>query len=153
MAKNTSAHIMGREERASFIFSHIALFTVFVWFGALKFFDVSPANPLVTDLYNHTLGVVLPFLSAQGFIYVLGGLEVVIGLCFLIIPLQRIGLILLVPHMITTIMPLFLLSSMTWQSMLTPTLEGQYIIKNIVIIALAASIYVDSKKKYASRLK
>lgn len=144
---------MGREERASFIFSHIAMFVVFVWFGSLKFFDISPANPLVIDLYNHTLGIVLPFLSAHGFIYVLGGLEVVIGLCFLIMPLQRIGLILLVPHMITTIMPLFLLPAISWQSMFTPTLEGQYIIKNIVIIALAASIYVDSKKRYAKRLK
>src|SRR5690242_12988600 len=104
MATKNPAQKMGREERASFIFSHIALFVVFVWFGALKFFDVSPANPLVVDLYNSTLGICLPFLSAHGFIYVLGGLEVVIGLCFLIIPLQRIGLILLVPHMITTIM-------------------------------------------------
>jgi hypothetical protein len=37
---------------------------------------------------------------------------------------------------------------MTWQSFLVPTLEGQYIIKNVVIIALAAMVFVDLKKKH-----
>ena len=42
--------------------------------------------------------------------------------------------------MITTAGPLVLLPSETWQSFFVPTLEGQYIIKNLVIIAAAIGI-------------
>jgi uncharacterized membrane protein YkgB len=144
---------MGREERASFIFSHVALFIVFVWFGALKVFDLSPATPLVTELLSRITGIIPFHISPDLFVMLFGGFEVVIGLCFIIPRLQRAGLILLVPHMVTTILPLFLLPGIAWQGILAPTLEGQYIVKNVVIIALAISIYVDSKKSYVSRSK
>jgi uncharacterized membrane protein YkgB len=49
--------------------------------------------------------------------------------------------------MITTAGPLFLLPDIAWQSFLAPTLEGQYIIKNIVVVALAATILVDADKR------
>jgi uncharacterized membrane protein YkgB len=39
--------------------------------------------------------------------------------------------------MVTTVMPLFMLPSATWSAFLVPTMEGQYIIKNILIIAAA----------------
>jgi hypothetical protein len=42
--------------------------------------------------------------------------------------------------MITTFMPLFLLTEETWSGFLIPTLEGQYIIKNLVVIAAAMGI-------------
>ena len=63
-----------------------------------------------------------------------------IGVAFLIPGLERLAIALLIPHMITTVLPLILLPSITWQSFLIPTLEGQYIIKNIVIIALASAL-------------
>jgi uncharacterized membrane protein YkgB len=44
-------------------------------------------------------------------------------------------------------MPLFLLPEITWGKMFVPTLEGQYIIKNVIIIALAAMVFADLKKK------
>lgn len=64
----------------------------------------------------------------------------VIGICFLIPKLSRLAIALLIPHMIMTILPLFFLTDLTWQGFLTPTLEGQYIIKNLVIIALAMGV-------------
>jgi len=146
-------YIMGREERASFVFSHIALFIVFVWFGALKLFGLSPATPLVTDLLNHMQTLMTLPIESGLFVMIFGGFEVFIGLCFIVPKLQKLGLILLIPHMITTIMPLFLLGDTAWHGMLSPTLEGQYIIKNVVIIALATSIYVDSKKKFSPDIK
>lgn len=142
---------MGREERASFVFSHIAIFIIFVWFGALKVLGLSPATPLVTALFEETLSF-LP-LSPDLFVRLFGGFEVLIGLCFVIPRLHRLGLVLLIPHMLTTILPLFLLTDTAWTAILTPTLEGQYIIKNVVIIALATSIYVDSKKRYIPNMK
>lgn len=148
-----SNQIMGREERASFIFSHIAIFIIFVWFGALKVFGVSPATPLVTELLARMMDIIPFTISPDLFVELFGGFEVIIGICFIIPRLQKTGLILLIPHMLTTILPLFLLVDTAWSGMLTPTLEGQYIIKNIVVIALATSIYIDSKKHFSSDLK
>ena len=135
---------MQKKEYLAFIFAHFALFVVFVWFGSLKFFDLSPANPLVEALLQQTL----PFISFKTFIMILGGWEVLIGILFIIPKMEKVALILLIPHMITTIMPLFLLPEIAWQGFLVPTLEGQYIIKNVVIIALAASMFADLKKKH-----
>lgn len=140
---------MGREERFVFIFSHIALFVVFVWFGALKFFDASPANPLVEALLAQTL----PFISFHAFILILGAVEVIIGLCFIIPGLTAVGLVLLIPHMITTVLPLLLLPDIAWHGAFWPTLEGQYMIKNLVIVALAANIFADRKKRYLKSLR
>ena len=134
---------MERKEYIAFIFAHISLFIIFVWFGALKFFDASPANPLVAELLAKTL----PFMTFEVFIKLLGALEVAIGLLFIIPRMERFAFALLIPHMITTIMPLFLLPEIAWSGFLTPTLEGQYMIKNIVIIALAAMVFADLNKK------
>lgn len=138
---------MSRSESIGFLLAHAALFTVFVWFGALKVFGLSPATPMVITLYQKTL----PFIEPATFVRWFGGFEVVIGLCFIIRKFDRLGLILLIPHMISTIMPLVLLPSMVWTGFFVPTLEGQYIIKNIVIIALAISLFADMKKQISFR--
>lgn len=136
---------MKRNEYLAFIFAHLALFIVFVWFGALKLFDLSPANPLVNALFYDTLGLMLP-ISAETFLVLFGGFEVLIGLLFIVPKMEKVAISLLILHMVTTIMPLFFLPEMAWQQFLVPTLEGQYIIKNVVIIALAAMMFVDLKK-------
>lgn len=114
----------------------VALFVVFFWFGFLKLLDLSPANPLVANLLEETL----PFWSFPSFVVFLGLWEMLIGIAFLIEGWERLAIALLLPHMVTTIMPLLLLPEVAWQRMLVPTLEGQYIIKNIVILALALSL-------------
>ncbi len=138
------AGVMGREERAAFIFGHIALFIVFVWFGALKLFGLSPATPLVLELFNHTLSSFIPF---HIFNMLFGGFEVLIGILFIIPRAERVALSLLVPHMLMTLLPLFMLPDTAWTGALIPTLEGQYIINNLVIVALAANIFADSRKR------
>lgn len=116
--------------------SRFALFIVFFWFGALKILGLSPAGPLVYQLYSHTIS----FMPFETFYVFFGLFEMLIGISFLIRGLERFAIALLVPHMITTILPLIVLPETTWSGMLAPTLEGQYIIKNLVIIALAMSI-------------
>lgn len=116
--------------------ARFALFTVFFWFGILKIIGTSPANPMVMDLMNKTL----PFMTWGVFIILFSIYEMIIGISFIIPRLERFAIALLIPHMFMTILPLIFLSSMTWQGFLTPTLEGQYIIKNLVIIALAVGI-------------
>lgn len=128
------------------------LFVVYFWFGALKLFDTSPANPLIADLLEKTL----PFITFEQFIFFFGIFEMAIGICFLIPGLERAAIALLIPHMVTTFLPLVLLPAVTWQNFLTPTLEGQYIVKNLVIIALAFSIAghlrpLDEKEAHQGR--
>ncbi len=113
-----------------------ALFLIFFWFGLLKILGSSPANPLVADLLERTL----PFLTFENFIIGFAVYEVIIGITFIIPRCERLALALLIPHMIMTCGPLFLLPEISWQGFLTPTLEGQYIIKNIALVALAIGL-------------
>ena len=116
--------------------ARFAIFAIFFWFGALKLIGASPANPLVADLLEKTL----PFITFEQFIIFFGIYEMIVGITFLIPRLERLAIALLIPHMIITFLPLFLLPTITWQGPFVPTLEGQYIIKNLVIIALAFSV-------------
>jgi uncharacterized membrane protein YphA (DoxX/SURF4 family) len=116
--------------------ARVALFVVFFWFGILKIIGTSPANPMVMDLMHATL----PLMTWEVFIVIFSIYEMIIGISFLIPRLERFAIALLMPHMVMTMLPLIFLRAMTWQGFLTPTLEGQYIIKNLVIIALAVGI-------------
>lgn len=123
------------------IFGRFALFTVYFWFGLLKVLGLSPAGPLVAELLEKTL----PFIAPEQFIHYFGLLEMAIGLLFLIPRLSRFVVIILIAHLITTAGPLVLLPQITWQGFLIPTLEGQYIIKNLLIIATAMGIVSGMK--------
>ena len=116
--------------------ARVAIFIVFFWFGTLKVLDLSPAEPLVEELFARTIS----FLNFSAFILAFGLLEMLIGILFLIPKATRVVIPLLILHMATTALPLFLLRTTTWSSLLVPTLTGQYIIKNIVIIAAAIGI-------------
>jgi uncharacterized membrane protein YkgB len=123
--------------------ARFSLFIVFFYFGFLKVIGLSPATPLVEALFQKTIS----FLSFDFFIKFFGLFEMLIGLTFIIPRLERLAIFLLIIHMITTFLPLFLLPQITWQKFLVPTLEGQYIIKNLVIIALALVIGAHLSKK------
>ena len=112
------------------------LFVIFFWFGILKVLDLSPASGLVQSLFEQTIG----FMSFDTFLVLFGLFECLIGILFLIRGMERIVLPLLFLQMLATFLPLFTLPEQTWNGFLVPTLEGQYIIKNLVIIAAAFGI-------------
>ncbi len=122
--------------RVSVPLARFGLFIIFFWFGVLKVIGLSPASGLVERLFENTV----PWMSFGAFIICFGLFEMLIGILFLIRGVERIVIPLLLIHMITTMMPLFLLAGETWSGFLTPTLEGQYIIKNIALIAAAFGI-------------
>jgi len=130
--------IMNVMRRYSSIIARASLFIIFFWFGILKIVGTSAANEIVALLQVKTL----PFFATNQFIVFLGGLEVIIAFLILIPRWERLSFGLLFIHMSTTFLPLILLSDITWKGFLIPTLEGQYIIKNIVIIAMAMVIVV-----------
>ncbi len=115
----------------------ISLFIVYFWFGILKILDLSPASPLVQSLFEKTMGGMMSF---ETFLTLFGVFEMLIGVMFLVKGFERIALIFLSVHMITTFMPLIMVPTATWTGFMTPTLEGQYIIKNSLIIAVALYI-------------
>ena len=118
------------------LFARLALFIIYFWFGILKVASASPAGPLVVEMVNKTI----PFISPDHFLTLFGLFEMLIGILFLFPKFRKIALGLFIFHMITTFMPLILLPHMVWESFLTPTLEGQYIIKNLALIATALHI-------------
>ena len=113
-----------------------ALGVVFFWFGALKLFPgASPAEDLAARTIEAlTLGVVQPGVALP----ILAVWEMAIGLGLFIGRWMRVTLLLLFVQMLGTITPLFLFPAETWTTFpIAPTLEGQYIIKNVVIVAAA----------------
>ena len=111
----------------------VAIAVVFIWFGALKLFGISPAGELVAA----TVYVVDPAV----FVPILGVWEVVIGLCLLYRPLTRAGILLLFAQLPGTFLPIVLLPEVVFTAFpYGLTVEGQYIIKNLVIIGAALVI-------------
>lgn len=99
--------------------------------------ELSPAQGLIIDTVYW-----MPFLSPENWVIVIGYWEMLIGLFFLAKKTTFYAMLLLFLQMSGTFMPLVLLPSVTFQdsNYLLPTLEGQYIIKNIIIITSAIVI-------------
>ncbi len=111
----------------------ISLGIVFFWFGALKIFGESPANDVITKT--------IYWFDPDIFIPILGVWEVAIGICLLVPSLIRVGLFLLALQMPGTFLPLLLLPEVCFQSIpFNLTLEGQYIVKNLVLIGAAMAV-------------
>lgn len=115
---------------------------VYIWFGSLKIFGVSPAEGLVTKLFDITLS---PFMSIQQFLFLLGLAESAIGLLWLFPRISKWAFWIMMVHLFTTFLPVLFLPNETWQSFFALTLTGQYIIKNVVLCSAAWFIYVFSE--------
>ena len=117
--------------RHGLTFMRISLGVVFFWFGALKLVPgLSPAEELV----RNTIYFVDPALFQP----VLAVWEMVIGVGLLAGRFLRLTLLLLFAQMAGTALPLLVLPEVVWTKFpFGLTLEGQYIIKNLVIIGSA----------------
>lgn len=119
--------------------TRLALGIVFLWFGAIKFVpDWSPAADLATrTITKLSFGMVPPPISLP----ILAAWESLIGLGLLSGRFLRTTLLLLFVQMPGTLMPLFLFPNETFRAFpYAPTLEGQYIIKNLVLVGAAIVI-------------
>lgn len=132
-------YLISRLRKLEVPLARMAIFIVYFWFGFLKFLGVSPAGALVQELFQKTVW----FMPFPTFYIFFSFFEMGIGLIFLVRGWERFAIFCLCLHLFTTILPLFLLPHIAWQGFLIPTLEGQYIIKNILIVA--AAVVVGSK--------
>lgn len=117
----------------------ISLGIIFLWFGVLKFFPgLSPATELAAKTMKVLTGGAL---SDSAAIYILATWESLIGLGLIAGRLLRTVLLLLWLQMLGTLTPLVLFPSEVFTVIpIAPTLEGQYIIKNLVLISAALVI-------------
>ncbi len=124
----------------------ISLGVIFFWFGFLKFFPgLSPAQGLATKTIDVlSFGMIPPNVS----IIILAAWESVIGIGLVSGKYLRTILFLLFTQMLGTITPVFLFPSEVFtQIPYAPTLEGQYIIKNLVLISAGLVIGATVKRK------
>tara|TARA_B100000900_G_scaffold409638_1_gene425929 strand:+ start:667 stop:1110 length:444 start_codon:yes stop_codon:yes gene_type:complete len=104
---------------------------IYIWFGILKPFGLSPAQELVEN-------TVYWFSNPSDFVPILGWWEVIIGITMCIKPLIRFSIFLLFIQMPGTFLPLVLLPEVCFTNFpFGLTTEGQYIIKNLIIISAA----------------
>ncbi len=119
----------------------LSIFIVYFWFGALKVAGLSPAEEMVHALFEKTLA---SFISFDTFFLLFGLFECLIGLLFLVKGLEKIALCLMLSHLFTTSLPLILLPAYTWNGFLVLTLSGQYIVKNVLLVAVGFGVYLES---------
>jgi hypothetical protein len=119
----------------------IAMAIVYIWFGALKVYGLSPAHDLVVKA--------ITYFFPPSFVPVLGYWEVLIGVCFLFRRTLPAAIVLFAMHIPGTMTPLAVLPDMTFiQFPLVPSMVGQYIVKNVVligaVIAIARAVMVEN---------
>lgn len=123
----------------------MSLGLVFVWFGALKMFRVSP----VAELVARTVYWVDP----SWFVPVLGVVEVIIGVGLLAGRALRTVLALFWLQMLGTFLVLVIQPDVAFQrgNPLLLTVEGEFVVKNLVL--LSAGMVVGSTVRRMRRPK
>ena len=124
-----------------------SLAMIFIWFGLLKPLGISPAQELVKN-------TVYWFDDKATFVNFLGWWEVVIGFTMCSRPLIRISIFLLFLQIPGTFLPLVLLPEVCFTDFpYGLTLEGQYIVKNLIIISSALVIGGTVRKNISDSTK
>ncbi|MAT38355.1 MAG: hypothetical protein CL946_01990 [Ectothiorhodospiraceae bacterium] len=121
-------HIAAWMSKHGIAFLRYTLAIIFIWFGALKPLGISPAAELVKNTVY--------WFNGDDFLVILGVWEVLIGV-FLVVPkMTRAAILLLFLQMPGTMLPLVLLPEVCFTDFpYGLTLEGQYIIKNLILIS------------------
>lgn len=120
--------------RNSILILRVCLGFVFIWFGFLKFFpSLSIAEAIASKTISYiSFGIVKTNLSMP----ILATWECLIGLGLLTGRKMPFVLLLLYLQMIGTFLPLIIFRNDAWTNTFgVPSLLGQYIIKNIILVS------------------
>ncbi|AUG82161.1 hypothetical protein CFP65_7590 [Kitasatospora sp. MMS16-BH015] len=112
---------------------------VYIWFGALKLFNVTPVGQLVKDA--------VPFPTPSWFVPALGALEIVMGLWFLTARQLHRLLPLFVVHMLGTFSVLIFLPGVAYQhhQPWELSMTGEFVVKNIVLLTAGLIVCVQPR--------
>lgn len=109
-----------------------AIGALFAWFGLNKLLGFTSATSIIAE----TVYLGTPETTAR----MLGLWELAIGLCLVVQPLARVGLGLLAIRLPGTLLALVLKADTCWDEPFVPTIQGQYLIKDVVLITAAMVI-------------
>ena len=120
--------------KTGIVLLRISLGVIFFWFGVLKFFPgLSPAADLATRTIEIITFGLIPHSVA---LILLATWECAIGLGMITGRYMRVTLLLLFAQMAGTLTPLLFFPTETFLlTPIAPTMEGQYIIKNIALVS------------------
>lgn len=123
------ASITGFLQRWSIVLLRVSVAVVFVWFGALKVFDVTPVADLVADTVY--------WVDPAWFVPVLGVFEIFVGVGLLARRGLRVILGFFALQMAGTFLVFVLLPEVAFQdgNPLLLTVEGEFVVKNLVLLA------------------
>ncbi len=145
--KNIDTTILSVLRRWALPIARVSLFVVYFYFGALKLAGESPASPLALALTEKTIGAA----SFDMAFKLLALYECIIGLLFLIPKATRIVVPMLLVHLGIVFSPLLLVPNLAWAKPFVPTLEGQYIIKNVLIVAVGIAVAATARPLNAGK--
>ncbi|SDS63176.1 hypothetical protein SAMN05216490_1509 [Mucilaginibacter mallensis] len=142
----TEATIVEWKARNGMDILRVSLGIVFFWFGVLKFFHGLSAAEVIAGktILKLSFGYIKPVVSLP----ILACWECIIGLGLIFKRRLSFILVLLYFQMAGTALPLFFFPDETWTTNLfAPTLLGQYIIKNIVLLSAGILISTTVQEK------
>ena len=116
--------------------ARISLFIIFFYFGFLKLIGMSPADELALG-FATKMGMSA---AAMELFYLLAVIECIIGILMLLPKFTRFAILVMVVHMMLVSSPLILYPEAVWRHAFVPNLDGQYIIKNAALVALALGL-------------
>jgi len=119
---------------------------IYFHFGFLKFFpDLSPAEVIASYTAMKLTGFGM---QAAGALWWIGLMECVIGLGFLFKVFMRVTGVLFLAHMTATFLPIFILPEYAFKFVpFAPSIEGQYILKNLVLVSAGWAVVAPYFKK------
>jgi uncharacterized membrane protein YphA (DoxX/SURF4 family) len=123
----------------------VSLGVVFVWFGMLKILEVSPVSQLVAKtVYWVDPDVIVPLL---------GVFEVTVGVLLLLGRALRLTLLLFLVQMVGTFLTFIVLPDVTFRdgNPLLLTVEGEFVVKNLVLISAALVVGTTVRRDRAAR--
>ena len=125
----------------------VSLALVFIWFGALKVFDVTP----VADLVGRTVY----WFDPDWVVPVLGAFEIIVGIGLLFKIALRATLAIFAAQMLGTFLVLILLPEVSFENgnPLLLTVEGEFVIKNLVLLSAGMVVGATVRRRGAFGLR
>ncbi|MDB1090038.1 DoxX family membrane protein [Streptomyces sp. ACA25] len=141
--RHSLCSLAGRYQKYSVTALRVSVGLLFVWFGILKLLPGnSPAEDVATRAMSAmTFGQVAPEVSRP----LLAGMEILIGAGLITGLLLRLTLLVFFVHMSGVFLTLAILHGEMWNGGVAfPTLAGQYILKNIVLVVAVLTVAADA---------
>ena len=134
-----SSEEQNTNSRVTYFLFRLSIGVVYFHFGFLKFFpDLSPAEMLASQTIMRISGGMF---EAYDALWVLALLECTIGVIFIFGIWTPLALTIFLFHMAGTFLPLIVLPELTFKIFpFAPTMEGQYILKNLVFVAAGLAL-------------